>query len=46
MQRDHQVLVGCCRYALLCMVEKAAALAKVKGIFYQSITKSGLKFCK
>jgi hypothetical protein len=28
------------------MVEKAAVPAKGKGIFYQSITKTGLKFCE
>jgi hypothetical protein len=28
------------------MVEKATAPAKGKGIFFQSLTKSGLKFCK
>jgi len=28
------------------MVEKAAAPAKGKGIFFQSIMKSALKFCK
>jgi hypothetical protein len=31
---------GSCRYALICIVEKAAALAKDKGILFQSITKS------
>jgi hypothetical protein len=39
-------LWGDCRYAIICMVEKAAAPAKGKGIFCQTITKSGLKFCK
>jgi hypothetical protein len=46
MQCVHQALVGSCRYALICIVEKATALAKDKGIFFQSITKSGLKFCQ
>ena len=46
MQRNHQALVGSCRYAIICMVEKAAAPSKGKGIFSQSIMKSALKFCE
>ena len=46
MQCVRQALLGSCRYAIICMVEKTAALAQGKGIFCKTITKSGLKLCQ